>query len=367
MLYRYLTALDKERYPSSVISLLKPGAVGPRIDSVSVRHIALGMRVSRVTPMDIIRLTRAVRSLNPALLHGWMYHGNLAASIAGLVARGRPPVIWGVHHSLSDLSLEKPSTRWVIRLSARLSRRTAAIIYCSRAAADDHERVGYSALRRVIIPNGIDCNEFQPSANARSQLIELLGIPESRIVIGNVARFHPMKDQANLVHAIAMLRAKGHDVHGLVIGDGHDEEGPVRRTARELGIADRITTLGARGDISRLMPGLDLYALSSAWGEAFPLAVTEAMACGVPAVVTDVGDCSWLVGDTGTVVPPRDAQALASAIATVIDLGPDGRRQLGTRARSRVVENFSLKQYVAKHRDVYTAALESSRSSPVPA
>ena len=77
------------------------------------------------------------------------------------------------------------------------------------------------------------------------------------------------------------------------------------------------------------------------------------MASGVPCVVTDVGDCAWIVGDTGEVVPPRDSAAMAAAIARLVALGAAGRRRLGSAARARIEENFSLanvaRQYEALH------------------
>jgi glycosyltransferase involved in cell wall biosynthesis len=149
---------------------------------------------------------------------------------------------------------------------------------------------------------------------------------------------------------------QGYDVQGLFVGAGH-ENGSVRQIARDLGVDARISMLGPRDDVQALMPGLDVYALSSAWGEAFPLAVTEAMACGVPAVVTDVGDCAWLVGETGIAVPRKDCAALAAALSTILDLDPGARRDLGMRARQRVIENFSLQRYVSRHQELYEGAL----------
>jgi glycosyltransferase involved in cell wall biosynthesis len=105
------------------------------------------------------------------------------------------------------------------------------------------------------------------------------------------------------------------------------------------------------------MPGFDVYALCSAWGEAFSLAAGEAMASGVPAVVTDVGDSGWLVGDTGVVVPAGYSDALAAGLMRLLRLRPDERRALGQQARRRVQENFSLSLYVERHLALYEAAL----------
>ncbi|MCZ8546585.1 glycosyltransferase [Mesorhizobium qingshengii] len=359
MLARFLGKLDRDRFPSTVLSLLSPGPLGAQVKSTNSRLMSLGM-TERPRPRDVVRLARSISGAAPDLLHGWMYHGNVAASLGSVLGLNFAPVIWSIHHTVRDLADEKPMSRRMIRLSARLSSRTSAISYCSRVAADDHERLGFDPRRRVVIPNGIDCDQFSPSADAGTRLRRLFGLPPGRLIIGHVARFHPMKDQVSLVRAISRLLALGHDVQGVFIGDGH-ADGPVRLSARELGIDDRITTPGIRGDIADLMPGFDIYALCSAWGEAFSLAVGEAMASGVPAVVTEVGDCGWLVGDSGVVVPPGDSDALAAGLIRLASLEPADRRALGQQARRRVMENFSLPLYVGRHLELYEAALARRR------
>jgi glycosyltransferase involved in cell wall biosynthesis len=362
MLVRFLGAVDGDRFSSTVLSLLTPGPLGIQVEETKSTLISLGM-TERPRPRDLVRLTRLMSKTAPDLLHGWMYHGNIAATFGSMLGLNFSPVIWSIHHTVRDIGVEKPLTRRLIKLSARLSSRTRAISYCSRVAADDHERLGFDPRRRVVIPNGTDCHRFRPSAEAGAKLRRLFGLPAERLVIGHVARFHPMKDQVNLVRAISRLLDEGHDVHGLFIGDGH-ADGPVRRAARECGIDDRITTPGPRSDIAELMPGFDVYALCSAWGEAFSLALGEAMASGVPAVATAVGDSGWLLGESGVVVPPGDVDALADGLKRLVTLGAAQRRALGEKARRRVIENFSLSLYVSRHLDLYESVLEPRRSVP---
>jgi glycosyltransferase involved in cell wall biosynthesis len=218
-----------------------------------------------------------------------------------------------------------------------------------------HEALGFDPSKRVVIPNGIDCQEFRPRPEAAERLRAEFGIPAARAIIGNVARAHPMKNHEGFVHTLASLRKAGYDVHGIIIGADH-MNGSARRVARELGIDDYLTTPGPRADIPRLLPGMDVFLLSSAWGEAFPLSVAEAMACGVPAVVTDVGDCNWLVGNPDLVTKPRDPEAQAAVVGRILDLDGTERQTLGMTGRSRVTENFSLQKYTESHLRLYEAA-----------
>ena len=351
MLARFLEKFEDERYASSVLSLLPFGALRTQIAETMADVYSIGMS-RNPWPSDLYQLARLVGRVEPDIIHGWMYHGNLAATLGSIVGRAFAPIIWSVHHSVADLDNELPATRRLIRLCSRISPGTSAIVYCSSVAAAQHEALGFDPRRTVVIPNGIDCSQFRIDASASAKLKKRLVIPAERIIIGHVSRYHPMKDQTRLVQAIAQLVSGGYDVQGVFVGAGHSQ-GEVRKAAREFGIDERITTRETRRDIVDFIAGFDLCALSSAWGESFSLATAEAMSCGVPAVVTDVGDCPFLVGETGIVVPPRDTEALAAGLATLLDLGRDGRRRLGALARQRVKEHFSLARYVQRHLDLY--------------
>ncbi|MCF3641823.1 glycosyltransferase [Rhizobium sp. TRM95111] len=356
MLARFARSLAEADIEPQVLSLLKLGPVAALFGQSGIHVESLDMDQSTISVAAIRKLRATVLRSRADIFHGWMYHGNLAASLAALFQRPRP-VIWSIHHSVDDIRAEKRSTRWVIRLLARLSSSATAISYCSRASARQHEALGFDSSRSVIVPNGIDCDSFRPVDGARLRLQRQFSIPSDRLIVGNVARAHPMKDHESFLRAIAALDRQGLNVHGLIIGAGHEEDSAARRTARELGIDHRLSTPGPRSDVAELLPGLDVFLLSSAWGEAFPLSVAEAMACGVPAIATDVGDCDWLLGDRRYIARPREPESQAALVGDLLRLEAGERKLLGTLARKRIVENFSLQQYTEGHRQIYETAL----------
>jgi glycosyltransferase involved in cell wall biosynthesis len=111
--------------------------------------------------------------------------------------------------------------------------------------------------------------------------------------------------------------------------------------------------LGERSDIAWITAGLDIATLSSAWGDAFPNVIGEAMACGVPCVVTDIGDASCIVGNTGIVVPPRHPTALVKAWNKLLEMDATARTRLGEAARQRVIENYSLAKIARRYERLY--------------
>ena len=248
-------------------------------------------------------------------------------------------------------------TRTVIRLGALASRAIPSkIIYGSNAAALAHTRHGYPADASVVIPNGIDVERFRPDEQHRSSIRTELGFADDAIVVGLVGRFDPLKDHRTFIEAAA--RVPG--VVFVLAGDGITSDNIDLMTwIRDAGIERHTHLLGRRMDIERVTAAFDVAVLSS-YSEGFPNVVAEAMACGVPCVVTDVGDAAEIVADTGVVVPPRDAAALAAGIIQLIS---EDRRQRGARARARIESEYSLDAMVAR----YDALHAEVSQSPLPA
>ncbi len=354
MLNNLAGRMDRTRFEPSVVSLVDRGTLGGRIEQAGVQVRVLGMKRGIPSPSGLFALRKILRELRPDLIQGWMYHGNLAATLGAALLGGNVPVVWGIHHSLYDIAKERPLTRAVIRLCARLSHRPAATVYVSRLSATQHADFGFRAEGSLVIPNGFDCERFRPDPERGARLRRELGIAADRVLIGLIARYHPMKDHGNFLRAAARLAASRPEAQFLLTGTGVDSDNAeLRGMAESLGLSGRIGLLGERGDVADLMTALDILCVSSSHGEAFPMVVGESMASGVPCAVTDVGDAAWMVGDTGRVAPTRDAEALAAALAELVDLGAEGRRALGIDARQRIRDEFSLERSVAAYQSVY--------------
>lgn len=352
MLARLACAMRPRGFSSEVVSLMQSGPVATTLLDAGVQVHSLGLRPGQASPFAAIRLSRLAREMRPDIIHGWMYHGNLAATWAAWSLSGAP-IIWNVRHSLHDLELEPPFTKFLIRMGARLSRGPAAIVYNSKTSAKQHEKLGYSAPSTVVIPNGFDCDRFRPRQEARERLRLELAVPPSATLIGMVARDHPMKDVGNLLKAIPILQQQGVDVRLAVVGRGHTAvDSDAAKLIGDLGVGETVRLLGEREDVHEILPAFDILALPSAWGEGFPNVLGEAMASGVPCVATDVGDSRWVVGEHGLVVKPRDAAAFAEALRELVELGPDGRQRLGEAGRARVVSEFALASVANRYADL---------------
>lgn len=354
MLQKLVTGMDQSQFECSVISLMDKGQVGEAIERAGIPVLSVNLPRGRPTPSGLIRLEQRVRETQPDVLQGWMYHGNVAATLAAGLSFRHIPVVWNIRQSLYDIRHEKPQTRAVIRLSALLSKNPRKIIYNTLTGAAQHENLGFSRKSRFFIPNGFDINVFKPDSEHRKTARRQLGLAEDGLVIGMAARLHPMKDHANFLKAAALLKEQYADARFVLIGSGVTAENTIlNELIQKLGLTDRVHLLGEIHDTPSFFQSLDIAVLSSAWGEGFPNVLGEAMACGIPCVATDVGDSANVLGEAGFIVPPQDESALATALGQLIEMGSSGREQLGHKGRERVVNLYSIEAVVHQYESLY--------------
>lgn len=291
----------------------------------------------------LYRLATALRREPAEVVHGFLPDANVLASLLGPLV-GRPRVVWGV--TVSDLN---PAWYgWRSRLACYLERNLsvlpARIIVDSQSGRRCAIAQGMPSERLVVICNGVDLDEFRPDSEARRRLRRAWRIADDEVLIGLVGRLDPVKDHPTFLRAAAKFAQHHSRTRFVCVGDerrtGYRAE--LEQLGQELGLNGRLIWAGPRRDMADIYNALDI-ATNCSVSEGLPYAVCEAMACGVPCVVTNVGDSALVVGDTGVVVPPRDPGALAAGWQECLIRGRD---ELGMMARRRVAEQFSLHQMV---------------------
>ena len=174
MLYKLLVSLRDEKVESLVVSLMRNGPITQRIKALGVKVETLGLKQGdRPSWQTIDRLRKLIRTFNPDVVQGWMYHGNIAATAAVFLfdpMRRKVKLFWNVRQTLYDINSEKTQTRWLIVLGRWLSFFPHSIIYNSNLSAEQHCNVGYLSKKTKIIPNGFDLQKFRPDQNRRQQL-----------------------------------------------------------------------------------------------------------------------------------------------------------------------------------------------------
>ena len=364
MLYKFLAGINRQLFDLKVVSLLDIAPLQHKFEGIDVPVEILHMPRGVPDPRALFRLVRLFRKDKPDVVQTWMYHADLLGGLAAKLA-GNIPVVWNIRHSDLNPRLDKKTTIFTARACAGISRFLPyKIISCAEAAKDAHVSIGYDARKMMVIPNGFDLSLFRPDSSAREKIRNELSLPAGSLIIGLVARFHPHKDHKSFFEGAELLKRRMDNIHFLLCGLGITSENEdISMLLRGKNLDESMHLLGPRTDIPTITAALDI-ATSTSCTEAFSNTIGEAMACGVPAVVTDVGDSSLIVGKTGKVVSPGKPEELCQAWQEMIDLGRDGRAKLGEFARERIQSLFSLEAIVKKYEKVYLDVL-TAKQRPV--
>lgn len=343
-----------------VVSLTGAGIFQEQLESLGVTVTCLEMRPGLPSPFKWWKLVRLLREWRPQLVQTWMYHadllGGLAASVAGV------PVCWGIRNSDLSHNRNKKSTLIVARICACISSKVPALaISCSARAAAIHRSFGY-AVPFEVVPNGLSVEAWKPHPEQRHHVREELGFSDASFVFAHAGRNDPQKDHAGLALAFNRVLVDCPRARLLLCGTGMEPQTPYFRALPFSDEARKaVLAIGPRDDLPLLWQAADAFVLSSL-GEAFPNAVAEAMACGLPCVVTDVGDAAEIVSDTGLIVPPGDPDALAEAMGILCAMPDVERRRLGAAARQRILDHFTLDRMVAGFGRVWSGLIAEGSS-----
>jgi glycosyltransferase involved in cell wall biosynthesis len=352
---------DEERKVCQVISLTTLGKYGTKIQGLGVPVQALGLGRKPSTWPSLMTLRRKIRLEAPDILVSWMYHANIVAWLVSRRLPKAPVLLWNIRHCLHSLCDEKRTTRCVIHVHKWAYKAVDAVVYNSWLSLEQHTSFGVDSPNSVVIPNGFDPGTWMPDANDRISVRKSLGIPIDAKVVGHVGRYHPLKDQKTLLHAMRSIMRRYSDVHLLVVGKDVNPNNSSLRRYFDLLPSERVHILGERSDVHRLLRVVDVFCLSSK-SEAFPNVLGEAMSTGVACISTDVGDARRIVGDTGFIVPVGDYSRLEKLIDLYIGLTFVEMSKAGQLARSRIIAHYSIDKNLKSYRDLFRDLIEKKKS-----
>ncbi len=353
--------VDRSRFDVMVCTLKPGGEIARELQARGIRVVSLdggGKWDVRV----VFRLLSLVRAERPDVIQAFLFWANIVGRFCRLVVRDV--------RVLSSYHDEIVTEGRLMRLLDRVMMRwTDGIVCCSKAVQRSIDsRIGRTARQCSVIPFGIDPRRFEPDAPALIR--QELGLHEQRLVIGTVCRLvEPKKGISVLLQALGRLRTRHSGLlwQVLIVGDG-PARGMLEALRDDLGLSSSVVFAGARRDVSRVLPLLDVFVLPSLY-EGFGIALLEAMAAGKPVIASNVGGIPEFVnpGETGILVEPGNADVLAEAIEQVLT-NRDRAKRMGANARAMIRQRFDIASVVRQHEEVYeTAMAEASKPMTVPA
>jgi glycosyltransferase involved in cell wall biosynthesis len=339
-----LKGLDQSLFEITLITFKAGGRFSEEVAHTGIRMLSLDKKRHWDLVMPFIRFVRVVRRERPQIVHSYMPTSNVFTGLLKLFVK-RTQVVWGIRAAQEDFGTSDKLSALAFRAQCFLSPLADLVIANSKAGKRVCLRNGFPPERVIVIPNGIDIDRFQPDRKGRARLRAEWGIGDREIAIGLVGRLHPVKDHTTFLRAAAQLLQERTDLRFVCIGDGGaDYTRQLQQLAADYGISERVIWTGMCADMAAAYSALEINTCCSL-SEGFPNGVAEAMACGVPCVATDVGDCKLLVGKTGGVVPPEFPGALAKAWKECL---ATDCKALGRQARERIVDEFAMTKLVER-------------------
>lgn len=354
-----LSGLSRPEFHAEVLCLREAGQMAPRFEEAGVPVSVLGRRrAQHLGSIPAIAAWLRERRIDVALMtphHAALYLGPPAARVAGV--RG---TALGLHmiggRSIGIPSLPPGGVELMFLIDALILLTEAQLRYLE--AEEGLNSLPWRRVRHAIIPNGVEVGP-PPAAEDAQRARAALGVAPDDLVVGCVAALRREKDHELLLEAVSRLVRAHPRLRLALVGSGAREDA-LRERAAALGIADRVLFLGYRTDVAELLPGLDVKCLTSVQ-ETFPVSVLEAMAAGLPVVMTDCEGAPPLVEDgaTGFLVPVGDADALTRRLGELL-ADPGLRARLGAAGRRAALERHSLTRTI----HLYEALLRSLAGVP---
>ena len=354
VLLRLIREMNSDEFEHEVLALTVLGSVGDEFIEAGIPVKAVGFDKGAFNAGAVVRLCKELRRSNPDIVQTWLYHGDLIGGVTAKVCTSAP-ILWNLRQSNLDAEHSTKSTVVLANVSAKLSKWVPDTIICgSQAARTVHTGLGYDASKMALVCNGFDINKFKPSPHLRAPFRERHGLGSDDIVIGHAGRFDPQKDHKSMLEAAAVVAGQIPNAKFVFCGTKVTPDNDVLAGwVEDNGLQDKVLLLGPLDDMVEFYAGLDMYVMSSAYGEGGANVLGEAMSQGVPCIATDVGDCALILGETGPLVSPRHVAGLADAMVQLAKETPDQRAGRGERSRAHIAEHFPLAKMVAEYEDLY--------------
>lgn len=345
--------LNAQHFSPMVCCLRKKGALAAELEQHGIPVFVMNKR-SKIDLAMLWRLTRLLRSQKIAIVHCHVFTANLWGRLAALLAR--VPAI--VTHEHSSISVDRQA---VHRLERLLSRGTDAVITVTEQLAQRwRDEIGVSAQNVRTVYNGLDVVHHLTDPAAVRKLRSEFGLQKCGHVIGAVGRLEWRKNFKLLLEALAIVLHSHPNTTLMIVGAG-EEETALKAHAVELKIAQNVIFAGYRADIAEMLGLFSVFCMSSDT-EGISLALLEAITAGVPVVATRVGGTPEVIRDEsmGTLVPPRNADALAHAVKAVLD-HPQAAQHKAQTARQKVAEIFTKEKMIREIEMLYREIIRARK------
>tara|TARA_Y100000739_G_scaffold213712_1_gene206944 strand:+ start:933 stop:2066 length:1134 start_codon:yes stop_codon:yes gene_type:complete len=332
-----------------LISLTDIGYYGSILRKEGYKIYSLNMKKNIFVFFKIFYLLILIIRFKPRIIQTWLYHANLVGGIAAKLL-GVKKIYWTVHHDFEYRNLYMMLEMRILVLLSYLI--PDKIIYGSNPVKNNHVSNGYFREKSIVINNGVSTSKFRPVPELRDSIRKDLNITKKCLLLGNIARYIPLKDHETLLKSLKILKSKGLNFKCLLIGQGlSNENREFKIRIKKYGLEDKVILYGKTYEINNILNAFDINILTSK-KECSPISLIESMSTGIPCISTNVGDAIELIGDSGWVVNTSDYKSIAKLIMD-INLDKKILKIKSNIARKRVEKNYPIEKMIYKYKKLY--------------
>ena len=287
----------------------------------------------------------------PDIVHTWMYHADLIGLILSIFFK-KHKLIWSLHHA--NPSENKFLTRIIIRVCKFFSASVPnKIVACSELACQNHIQHGYSNDNMIVIENGINFVNY----SNKTKITESYNFTKDNIVIGHIARWHPIKGHKIFIEMASNLYKNNKKYSFVLVGSGIDwDNKELVKMLKRIDLIDAVELLGERKDINMILNSMDIY-ISSSINESFSLTLVEAIACRVLSISSDTGIARDALSDKLCVVDINSSYQLIEAVKALVSLPADNIQEIIDNSYEKIYGRFDESLMFDKYHRLYLSIL----------
>ena len=342
-------AINKNLKDIVIISLTDIGFYGSLLQNQGYKVYSLNMKRNFLLVFKFIYLIILIKKFKPEYVHTWLYHANLIGGIAAKIA-GIKKIFWSIHHDYEYSNIIMMIEIKILTILSYLI--PDKIIFCSGLSKRNHLKNGFKKLISKTRENGISTSKFRPNKKYRSELRDKLNLTKDCFLLGNVSRYHPLKDHENLLKALSLINNKKINFKCILVGKGlSNRNKELVKKIKNFNLSDKVILYGNSFEIYKIMAGLDLHVLSSK-KEAFGMVILEAMSTGIPCLSTNVGEAKSIIGNKDWIVEVDDPYSLAIKITNILKQKIN-LEDFSTLTRDRILKKYSIEKMIKRYKKIY--------------
>ncbi len=342
---------DITLYKKEIICLTGKGYYSKLLENEGIKITYCNLQKNLFDFLKIFKIYRFILNKKPKVIHSFLYHSDVIASILGKLTFTKK-IIWSVHHDFiksDNTFLRNMQVRFLSIISNFLPNK---IIYCSKESLENHVKIGYSKNKSIVINNGICTKKFNPRKRNYFKIRKLLGIKKDSFLIGHIARFHPDKGHNILLKSLKLLKQGNENFICLMIGTNVDKKNiKLNKKIKNNNLEDNIILYGETKFPQNLINAFDINIISSI-SESSSLVLLEAMASGVPTLSTNVGEIRKIIGKSGWIVKNKSSKELAEKLKFIIK-NKDTLKAKSLLTRKIILKKYSQSEMLKKYNLTY--------------